>query len=319
VAAGYAYAYSVPRLVQPVGDPLLESAPLTDLTIVPIRVQVAGVPSGLVEQAEPVAPTLPPVPWPAYQDPLGWSIAYPPGWGHARLEEPGMTGILLSNDPDAKVRTHGPQHVVFVLQIRHFSPKERPPPIPMDDSELPISLDDFVLHANASGTRSPAYGFTTIRLGGYRLDLSVVFGRSMDPSTMHEIDRVLGTIRFVPLVPRYRYGERERLMVLRYAEPPSGRAVIDRVGRGVDVMVVHAPGGLYALKLDSAAYPDLSKWVWDPTARQVVYGDVRWSWDGVPLDLVAVDPLQTFPVARGWDGHLLVKTSGVALDPGYWP
>jgi hypothetical protein len=55
VAAGYAYAYSVPRLVQPVGDPLLESAPLTDLTIVPIRVQIAGVPSGLVEQTEPVA------------------------------------------------------------------------------------------------------------------------------------------------------------------------------------------------------------------------------------------------------------------------
>ena len=42
VAAGYAYAYAVPRLTQPVGDPLLESAPLTDLTIVPIRVRVAG-------------------------------------------------------------------------------------------------------------------------------------------------------------------------------------------------------------------------------------------------------------------------------------
>jgi hypothetical protein len=42
VAAGYVYAYAVPRITEPVGDPLLESAPLTDLTIVPIRVSVAG-------------------------------------------------------------------------------------------------------------------------------------------------------------------------------------------------------------------------------------------------------------------------------------
>lgn len=37
VAAGYAYAYAVPAGTVPVGDPLLESAPIVDLTIVPIR------------------------------------------------------------------------------------------------------------------------------------------------------------------------------------------------------------------------------------------------------------------------------------------
>ena len=42
VAAGYAYIYAVDSITQPVGDPLLESAPLVDLTIVPIRVRVAA-------------------------------------------------------------------------------------------------------------------------------------------------------------------------------------------------------------------------------------------------------------------------------------
>ncbi len=321
VAAGYVYAYSVPRVTQPVGDPLLESASISDLTIVPIRVQTAGeapVPTGLAEQLKPVAPKLPPVPWAAYEDPLGWSIAYPPGWGHEPLRGPDATGIRISNDPDARVRGGIPQHDVFILEVRHSVPGKQQA-IPTDDSELPILLQDFVLHANASGSRAPAYGFSAVRLGGIRLDLSVVFGRAIDPSTMHQLDRVLGTIRFVTLNPGYRFGEHERLLPLPFVEPPPGRAVIEPLDGGSVLMVVHADGGLYALKLDTADHPDVSRWEWDADARQVVYGDLRWSWDGVPLDLVSVDPLPTFPVARGWDGHLLARTASIALNPGYWP
>jgi len=326
VAAGYSYAYAVPRLTQPVGDPLLESAPITDLTIVPIRVQVAGeapVPSGLAEPVEPTPPNLPPVPWTAYQDPLGWSIAYPPGWGHARLEDPSMTGIMLSNDPDAKVRTNGPQHDVFVLQIRHFS-DPKPWRYPGSDNALPFSLaNNFTLHSNASGTRSPAYGTGQFVLGGYRLDASVVFGKGIDPSTMQLLDRVLATFRFEPLVPGERTGDGD-LLVLPYAAPSRGRAVLESVDPELALMVVRGaahPGWLYALDLDLTRYPDLSSWEWDAEAREVVYGEHRWSWDGVPVSGDPTSQLASYPATWGWDGHILVRTKNTLLEPAsfYWP
>lgn len=42
VAAGYAYVYAVTAVTVPVGDPLLESAPIVDLTILPIRAEALG-------------------------------------------------------------------------------------------------------------------------------------------------------------------------------------------------------------------------------------------------------------------------------------
>jgi len=317
VAAGYAYAYAVDGVTVPVGDPLLESAPLTDLTIVPIRIQVAGVPSGLTEQVEPVAPKLPSVPWTAYEDPLGWSIAYPPGWGHAQLEDPGMTGIMLSNDPDAKLRTNGPQHDVFVLRFTHVT-DPMPSRYPGDDSTLPITLHEFFV---PSGTRSPAHGTTTIRLGGYRLDASIVFGKGMDPSTMRMLDRVLGTIRFGPLSPGETTGD-DDLLVLPYGPPPPGRAVIEPVADDRALLLVRGTGPiprLYALELDLASYPDLSAWGWDVSAREVTYGDHRWTWVGAPLDGDPASQLSSYAAAVAWDGHVMVRTKNTALENFYWP
>jgi hypothetical protein len=321
VAAGYSYAYAVQRLTQPVGDPLLESAPLTDLTIVPIRVQVAGestASSGLARRVEPVAPKLPPVPWTAYQDPLGWSIAFPPGWGYEPIQTQESTGVIITNDPDALLHPNGiPQHDVLLLSITHARVR-KPERLPADDGELPASLEWFVLHANAEGTRSPADGMSAFRGSGFTFGSGITFGRNMDPGTMRTLDRVLGTLRFPSLVPGERTGDAP-LLVLPFAAPPRGKAVIQQPRDNPALMVVHAAGGLYALALDMASFPDLSSWGWDAAIREVTYGDIRWSWDGVPLDLDTADPLETYPVAVGWDGHLMVKTENTALNPGYWP
>ena len=321
VAAGYAYAYAVERLQQPVGDPLLESAPLTDLTIVPIRVRVAGeapTPSGFAEQVRPVAPKLPPVPWTPYEDPLGWSIAFPPGWGYEPIRTQERDGVLITNDPDAVVHPNGvPQHDVLLLSITHAR-IHTPERLPSDDSELPASLEWFVLHANAEGTRSPADGMSVFRGSGFTFGSGITFGSSMDPATMRTLGRVLGTLRFPSLVPGERTGD-DHLLVLSFATPPRGKAVIQQPLDNRVFLVVHAAGGLYALALDVASFPDVSRWGWDAAQREVTYGDIRWSWDGVPLDPTAADPLDTYPVAVGWDGHLLVRTENTALDPGYWP
>ncbi|MEO8477809.1 MAG: hypothetical protein ABI572_12290 [Actinomycetota bacterium] len=324
-AAGYVYAYSVPRVTQPVGDPLLESASISDLTIVPIRVQVAGeapVPSGLAEQVEPVAPKLPPVRWAAYEDPLGWSIAYPPGWGHVRVNDGGMTGFLLTNDPDARVRANGPQHDVFVLRIVHAEDL-RPTRYPIDDSTLPLDLNEaFVLHANASGSRSPAYGSAAFRGDGYRLDASVVFGKGMDPRTMRSLDRIVATIRFASLVPGHITGDDE-LLVLPYAPAPPGRAVIEPLPDGRALLLVRGQGpipSLYALELDLVSYADVSAWGWDASAREVTYGDYRWTWVGAPLEGDPASQLASYAAAVAWDGHVMVRTKNTALEPVfYWP
>jgi hypothetical protein len=328
IAAGYAFAYAVPRLTQPVGDPLLESAPLTDLTIVPIRVRVAGestVSSGLSEPVQPTSPHLPSVPWSldfGYRDPLGWSIAFPPGWGFEPIRSSDETGVTITNDPDALVHPNGvPQHDVLLMTITHVR-HPKPWRYPGSENALPFSLaNNFALHSNASGTRAPAYGTGIFVLGGYRLDASVVFGKGMDPSTMRMLDRVLATFRFRPLVPGERTGDGD-LLVLPYAPPPRGRAVLEPVSPDRALMVVQAaPGWLYALELDLEHYPDLSSWEWDVEAHEVVYETHRWSWDGAPLDGDPTLQLASYPATPGWDGHVLVRTKNTYLEPAsaYWP
>jgi hypothetical protein len=328
VAAGYAYAYAVARLTQPVGDPLLESAPLTDLTIVPIRVRVAGeapMPSGLAEQVEPTPPNLPPVPWSpdfGYRDLLGWSIRFPPGWGFEPIRRSAETGVTITNDPDALLYPNGvPQHDVLLLTITHVR-DPKPWGSPGSENALPFSLaNNFALHSNASGTREPAYGTGIFVLGGYRLDARVVFGENMDPSTMRMLDRVLATFRSEPLVPGERTGDGD-LLVLPYAPPPRGRAVLEPVSPDRALMVVQAaPGWLYALELDLEHFPALSSWKWDVEAHEVVYETHRWSWDGVPLGGDPTLQLASYPATPGWDGHVLVKTKNTYLEPAsaYWP
>jgi len=43
VGDGYAFAYSTPKIVVPVGDPFLEPAAISDVTIMPIRLRTVGV------------------------------------------------------------------------------------------------------------------------------------------------------------------------------------------------------------------------------------------------------------------------------------
>ncbi len=190
-----------------------------------------------------------------------------------------------------------------------------PERLPSDDSELPaLAAIGFVLHANAEGTalacrrdeRVPGWS-------GFTFGSGITFGSSMDPSTMRMLDRVLGTLRFPPLVPGERTGD-DHLLVLSFATPLRGKAVIQQPLDNRVFLVVHAAGGLYALALDVASFPDVSRL---GVGRRRTRGDVRrhrWSWDGVPLDPTAADPLDTYPVAVGWDGHLLVRTKNTALD-----
>ncbi|MGZ8662024.1 MAG: hypothetical protein ACXWYI_08115 [Actinomycetota bacterium] len=334
VAAGYAYAYAVPRLTQPVGDPLLESAPLTDLTIVPIRVRVAGeAPSGdSASIAEPGLTT--------WVDPLGWRVDYPSDWTVTPItfqDRVSTNGAAFSNvslgvaSPNAATpRPVGldpgrmPSDAVEVV-ITH-SEGGPVPDLLSDDSPFPVTLDGLgcpLADLLQCGSR--------VRGGGRDFSIEVRRGQDASPEDIAAAEALVASMRFRPV----RLGEQSNgwASLGRPALYPPGVGSAAWVGGRLGVVyVMRGPKGTYALDLNPDGCGEGENETWDPKTLQIWVQcpaylgttDMRYDRFGNPDPSNAPkfqSPLDAYPVITAWDGSLLIYVDGSMdqLPRMYWP
>ena len=334
VASGYAYAYAVPRLTQPVGDPLLESASLTDLTIVPIRVRVAGeAPSGGSASVAGSGFT-------TYVDPLGWRVDYPADWAVtpiATQDRVTTTGAAFSNvssgvasrnaetpspvglDPDRM-----PSDAVEVV-ITHLEGGPMPDLL-SDDSPFPVTLDGLGCPLDTMLLCG-----TSVRGGGRDFSIEVQRGQDASPGDIAAAEALVASMRFRAL----RLGERANgwASLGRPALYPPGRGSPAWVGGRLGVVyVMRGPRGTYALDLNPDTCGEGENETWDPKTLQIWVQcpaylgttDMRYDRFGNPDPGNAPTfqtPLDAHPVITAWDGSLLIYVDGSMdqLPQMYWP
>jgi len=334
VAAGYAYAYAVPRLTQPVGDPLLESAPLTDLTIVPIRVRVVGdISSGNSASITDTGLT-------TYVDPLGWRVDYPADWtvtSIATQDRVTIAGAAFSNvspgvtlpnpatpSPVGLDPVQMPSDAVEVV-ITHLEGGPMPD-LTTDDTRFPVTLDGLGCPLDTMllcGTR--------VRGGGRDFSIEVRRGPDASRQDIGAAEELVASLRFRAL----RLGEQANgwASLGRPALYPLGRGSPAWVGGRLGVVyVLRGPKGIYALDLDPDGCGEGENETWDPTTLQIWVQcptylgttDMRYDRFGNPDPGNASEfraPLEAHPVITAWDGSLLLYLDGSMdqLPQLYWP
>lgn len=263
-----------------------------------------------------------------YTDPLGWSAEVPPGWhvltfggfnGRQDVTGAAIGSVPLRTTPDGTypdLANLPPDAAVVIVSHAEGGPV---PSVFEDDSAFPLRWNDLNVLPGPADARVLSF-----RAGGmvFRLEVRIRSGVS---SGIEEAARgIVSSIEPVPL------HEGELL--------PSGYLVVraDRVqavGSGAVVetargpfLLVHAPGGYYALGLPADA---VGSFEWDEEAREVVWtqdGEVfaRYDLEGRPVSAppgADLAPLEIHPVVRAFDGeHLLLGTNITTypLPAGMW-
>ena len=334
VAAGYAYAYAVPRLTQPVGDPLLESAPLTDLTIVPIRVRVVrDVSSGNSASITDTGVT-------TYVDPLGWRVDYPADWtvtSIATQDRVTIAGAAFSNvspgvispnpatpSPVGLDPVQMPSDAVEVV-ITHLEGGPMPD-LTTDDTRFPVTLDGLGCPLDTMLLCG-----TSVRGGGRDFSIEVRRGPDASRQDIGAAEELVASMRFRAL----RLGEKANgwASLGRPALYPLGRGSPAWVGGRLGVVyVLRGPKGTYALDLDPDGCGEGENETWDPKTLQIPVQcptylgttDMRYDRFGNPDPGNATEfqaPLEAHPVITAWDGSLLLYLDGSMdqLPQLYWP
>jgi hypothetical protein len=249
-----------------------------------------------------------------YTDPLGWSAEVPPGWhlltfggfdGRRRIAGAAISSVPLRPTPDGAYPDLGelpPDAAALIVSHAEGGPY---PDLDQDDTPFPLRWGD--LHVLPGIVDARVLNF---RAAGMEFRLEVRLRSEASRDVEETARAVVASIEPPPL----REGE---LL-------PSGYLVVradlvEAVGSGAVVetsrgpfLLVHAPGGYYALGLPAEA---AGSFAWDAEAREVVWtrdGEVfaRYDREGRPVlqpqgpDLA---PLEIHPVVRAYDGeHLLL-------------
>ncbi len=255
-----------------------------------------------------------------YTDPLGWSVEVPPGWhvlpfgGFDGRQQ--INGVAISSVPlrlregGTSVNLEGVEPDGVAVLVIHAEGGPFPDPH-QDDSTFPLRWEDL--------TASRVHGaMLPFRARGLDFILGVTLG-SEAPAGLEEAARgIVASIEPLPL----REGEllpSGYLVVRADLVEAVGSAAVVETTRG-PFLLVHAPGGSYALGLPAHA---TGSFEWDEDAHEVVWtqdGEVfaRYDREGRPVlsppgaDLV---PLEIHPVVRAFDGEHLLLHPEITYGP----
>lgn len=262
--------------------------------------------------------------------PLGFSAYLPGDWHALQFEGTGrisVQGVAFSNEP-LRAGPYGvypdlsdlfPDGAALIVSHSEDGPL---PDYLTDDSVFPLRWEDF--QAIPGGR---VVGSTLdFRANGTDFTLDLAVRADAPEDLVRTLQAIVASIEPLPLT------EGERL--------PSGYVVVDasRVeqARSTAVlslddgpfMLIHAPGGYYALDLPSDVPPS-SEFIWEGATQEFVWMQdgaefARYDRAGVPVLVppgVRLASLQIHPVIRAWDGeHLLLhpRVSFAALPANMW-
>lgn len=267
-----------------------------------------------------------------YEHPLGWTVLVPEGWyvvefdgfdGRVTREGAAISNVPLEPTEDGMAPDLSnlfPDGAAVVVSHLEGGPA---PDVTSDDSAFPIRMEDFEAIPGGlvvGATRS-------VRANGSDLVVELAVRADAPALVSETIGAIVGSLRPAPIEPG------DRL--------PSGHLVVDgapvaEIGSGLEVrvgggrfMVIHAPGGFYAIDLPTEVSATTS-FAWDSLAQEIVWTDagevfIRYDRSGTPVfSPEGVDPaiLPIRPVARAGDGvHLLLHpdSSLGSLPKEMWP
>jgi hypothetical protein len=266
-----------------------------------------------------------------YEGPLGWMAQVPESW-HV-LEFEGFTGrqsiqgAAFSTEPLRRTAdgTHPdlselfPDGAALIVSHREGGPA---PDVWSGDSTFPLRWEDFRAIPSGLVVGSVQY----FRANGADLTLELAVRADAPAELLQTLQSIVASIRPAPMTAGQQL--------------PTGYIAIDagpvgEVGSGAvfeldaeTFLVVHAPGGYYALDLPTEV-PAASVFTWDAEAQEVVWtqeGEVFARYDragqpvlspeGADLALLAIHP-----VVDPWGGtHLLLHPSAGygSLPDNFW-
>jgi hypothetical protein len=270
-----------------------------------------------------------------YEDPLGWTAEIPEGWHVLPLDGSNgrysVRGAAISNEP-LRAGPDGtypdlsglfPDGAALIVTHREGGPA---PDYLSDDSTFPLRWGDF--QAIPGGL---VVGSTLdFRANGMDFTLDLAVRADAPEDLVRTLQAIVASIHPLPLTDGELPNGYFVVSAGAVAEAPAIRVLdlISDTGKEERFLLVHAPGGYYALDLPSGAGPS-SEFIWDAPTQEIVWtqgGEVfaRYDREGAPaLQPPGADlaPLLIHPVVRAWDAaHLLLRpdvTFG-PLPPEMW-
>jgi hypothetical protein len=267
-----------------------------------------------------------------YEDPLGWTVEVLADWHVLPFQGfDGRTttqGAAISNVPlpPTSEGTYPdlselfPDGAALIVSHREGGPA---PDLLSDDSAFPLRWEDFraIPGGVVIGSTQP------FRANGLDFVLELAVRADAPEDLLRNLQAIVTSIEPVALT------EGEHL--------PSGyvvvsKGLVDEVGSGAILeldrgpfLLIHAPGGYYALGLPSEVQPSAA-FSWDEEAQEVVWMDdgtvfARFDREGRPVLIPAgadLVPLGIHPVVQAGDGvHLLLHPESEygPLPQEMWP
>ncbi|GIU98552.1 MAG: hypothetical protein KatS3mg014_0168 [Actinomycetota bacterium] len=256
-----------------------------------------------------------------YTDPLGWSAEVPPGWhvlrfggfnGRQQITGAAIGSVPLDATPDGTYPDLADLPLDAAVVIVSHAEGGPVPNALEDDSTFPLRWEDLQV---IPGVDVRVLSF---RAAGADLHLEVRIPSGASGETRDAARRIVGSIEPLPL----HEGEllpSGYLVVRADRVAPIGSGAVLETARG-PFLLVHAPGGYYALGLPADA---AGSFQWDEEAREVVWtqdGEVvaRYEREGRPVSAppgADLAPLEIHPVVRAFDGEHLLLHPDVTYGP----
>jgi hypothetical protein len=272
----------------------------------------------------------------------GWSLAYPQWMKLDRSERQGRSTAVTLASFDIAQGSSGDERVppldrrgtfpgdgvAFRMFLQLMAPG---PDLEAPESCFPISMESFEAAPDlALGGPIPAARFVTANGRSYRALVWV--GAGVAESHRRELGEVIGSLAFPHLHPGEDVGFS---FVVLDPEDHYPRGSLTPIHAGErPLILVHAPGGFYALGWNSPGPPDRYRATCDhlvDEARKEIYCstcEARWDRIGRVITKPATaphdEPLHLSIAKVGWDGHVLVhpQTYQIAFAPNarhLWP
>lgn len=265
-----------------------------------------------------------------HESPLGWIAEVPAGWhvldfsgfGRVSVQGTSFSNVPLGPTEDGMhpdLSELFPDGAALIVSHREGGPA---PDYLSDDSTFPLRWEDFRAIPGGLVVGS----VQSFRANGSEFTVELAVRADAPESLMQDIRAIFDSIRPIPLTA----GETlaNGYVVLDAATIPKvGSGSVVEVA-GMSFMLIHAPGGYYALGLPDDV-PASFEFYFDAHEQQVIWtqeGELfaRYSWDGTVVEGppgARLAALPIHPVVRAWDGQHLLLHPGTQYGPlpsGTW-
>jgi hypothetical protein len=282
-----------------------------------------------------------------YADPEGWSLVYPremhverSAWtGRHPLDQVTVASFALrtavgpTGNVDPPLDPHGrfPEGAVaFRLMLREGYPLESAS-LDDPDSSFPIDLETFVPSEYPDKNAPPSVS-RSIHANGRRYRVIAWIAPEAPRALRARLGEVVRSVSFRPLLPGTVVGSGFAVLE-RDTHYPVGSFTSVHAG-GLPFVLVHAPGGFYALGWNwsgpPGGYRSSCRPRVDEQRKELCCADCGARWDRLGMVITRPptadegDPLHLSVAKVAWDGHVMLHPGAYQLSSPptqrrFWP